>query len=64
MLIKYKPYNLTYFIMLFAVATFAEHKSYPFNRKRYKMFYIGMFYNENLYDIKSVKLHAYSTQST
>ena len=38
-----KPYNLTYFIRLFAVSTFADHKSIPFNRKPYKMFYIGGF---------------------
>jgi len=47
-----KPYNLTYFITFIAVATFAGYKSSPFNRKPYKMFYIGDFImksvNENI----------------
>ncbi|GIT97703.1 hypothetical protein TSL1_05240 [Sulfurovum sp. TSL1] len=38
-----KPYNLTYFIRLFAVATFAGYKFSSINRKPYKMFYIGGF---------------------
>jgi hypothetical protein len=42
-LVDIKPYNLTYFIRLSAVATFADHKSVPFNRKPYKMFYIAFF---------------------
>jgi hypothetical protein len=41
-----KPYNLTYFITFFAIATFASHKIILFNRKPYKMFYTGMFYKE------------------
>jgi len=36
-----KHYNLTYFIRLFAIATFAGYKYVPFYRKPYKMFYIG-----------------------
>ena len=38
-LLKPKPYNLTYFIRLPAVATFECHKYAP----SYKMFYIGCF---------------------
>ena len=38
-----KPYNLTYFIRLSAIATFESHKSIPSYRKPYKMFYIGCF---------------------
>ena len=41
-----KPYNLTYFITFIAVATFRDHKYVPSHGKPYKMFYIGMFYNE------------------
>lgn len=37
-LVALKPYNLTYFIRLFTVATFADHKSIPSYRKPYKMF--------------------------
>ncbi len=45
---KSKHYNLTYFITFLAVETFAEHKFIPFNRKPYKMFYIGGFIMINL----------------
>ena len=34
-----KPYNLTYFIRLYAVATFEDHKTVPFNRKPYKIYF-------------------------
>ena len=33
-----KPYNLTYFIRLSAVAMFTGRKSMPLNRKPYKMY--------------------------
>ena len=46
-----KPYNLTYFIRLFAVATFSAHKYIPSHRKPYKMFYIGSFI------MKHIKTH-------
>jgi len=40
---KPKPYNLTYFIRLFAVATFVDHKDVNKYIKPYKMCYIGGF---------------------
>ena len=43
-----RPYNLTYFIRLFAVATFADYKITTFNRKPYKMFYIGGFIRKTI----------------
>jgi len=40
-----KRYNLTYFITFIAVATCRDTFFEPSQRKPYKMFYIGMFYN-------------------
>ena len=53
---KPKPYNLTYFIRFLAIATFASHKSTHFNRKPYKMFYIGGFIMKTHFETGSVFL--------
>ncbi len=46
----WKPYNLTYFIRLFAVATFTGYKISHFNRKPYKTFYMGGFIRKSIKD--------------
>ncbi len=43
MSVKWKPYNLTYFIRLFAVATLRDPFFIPSHRKPYKMCYIEDF---------------------
>ena len=43
-----KPYNLTYFIRLFAIATFRDPFFVNSHAKPYKMFYIGSFIRLNM----------------
>ena len=52
-----KPYNLTYFIRLFTVATFADHFFVPSRKKPYKTSYIEHFIR---YFDAAVRLLVYS----